>query len=135
MLFRSGPELESICKHDDIHNGFMLVFDHIPAELNLKDIEEKVLADIAKDLPVAYKDDSHISFGDLIHGCSGPRTHVNSTGKIQGFRLYPELVHDTQSDHYFMIGFVGENSEASMEKLRQTIENSQRNAFSDMFAF
>ena len=130
-----GPELESICKHDDIHNGFMLVFDEIPAGLDLRDIEKKVLEDIAKDLPVAYKDDSHISFGDLIHGCSGPRTHVNSTGKIQGFCLYPELVYDKQNERYLMIGFVGENSEAAMEKLRQTILASERNAFNDMFAF
>ena len=90
---------------------------------------------IAKNLPVAYKDESHISFGDLIHGCSGPRTHVNGTGKIEGFRLYPELVHDKQNERWLMIGFVGENSQAAMDKLRATIEASERNAFNDMFAF
>ena len=130
-----GPELESICKHDDIHNGFMLAFDNIPEGLNIPEIEKRVLEDIAKNLPVAYKDESHISFGDLIHGCSGPRTHVNGTGKIEGFRLYPELVHDKQNERWLMIGFVGENSQAAMDKLRQTIEASERNAFNDMFAF
>lgn len=116
-----GPELEAICKHDDIHNGFILAFDDMPPAIDLKDVEQKVLEDIQKDLPVAYKDESHIIFGDQIHGCSGPRTHVSSTGKIQGFRLYPELVYDNQNDRYLMIGFVGENSEAEMVHLRQQI--------------
>lgn len=116
-----GPELEAICKHDDIHNGFILAFDDMPPTLDLRDVERRVLEDIQKDLPVAYRDESHISFGDHIHGCSGPRTHVSSTGKIQGFHLYPELVYDNQNDRYLMIGFVGENSEAEMAHLRQQI--------------
>lgn len=130
-----GKKLESICKHDDIHHGFILAFDNKPEDLDLQAIAEKVTEDIARDLPVAYMDESHISFGTYVHGCSGPRTHVSSTGKIQGFALYPELVYDRQDNRYLMIGFVGEDSAASMDNLRSIIAASQRSRLDDMFAF
>ena len=79
--------------------------------------------DIAKDLPVHYVDENHIAVGEMLHECSGPRTHVSSTGKIHGFRLNHEIVYDTQQDRYLLIGFVGEKSASMMEWL-QNQQNS-----------
>ena len=50
--------------------------------------------------------------------CSGPRTHVTSTGKIIGFRLNHEIVYDNQQNRYLLIGFVGEHSQESLENLQ-----------------
>ena len=115
------PKLIPICKHDDIHHGFILAFyDHMP-QIDLVELERRVQEDIARDLPVHYVDESHIAVGDRIHECSGPRTHVTSTGRIQGFRLCPEIVYDNQQNRYLLIGFVGESSEESLRWLKSRV--------------
>ena len=126
------PVMVSKCKHDDIHHGFMLVFEGGAPEIDLIELEKKVQADIAANLPVHYKDESHIGVGDYVHECSGPRTHVSSTGKIQGFCLNHEIVYDNQQDRYLLIGFVGETSMESLQQLQETIRRSQRTE-SDFF--
>lgn len=113
------PELVRICKHDDIHHGFILAFQDEPPQIDLFELERRVREDIARDLPVHYHDESHIAVGDALHECSGPRTHVSSTGKIQGFCLNHEIVYDNQQNRYLLIGFVGEASDASLEKLQR----------------
>lgn len=110
-------DMVTSCKHDDIHHGFILDFQDKPPQLDLFDLEQRVLADIAADLPVTYADESHICVGEHRHLCSGPRTHVSSTGKITGFRLCPEIVFDSQQKRYLLIGFVGDSSEESLAKL------------------
>lgn len=110
-------DMVTSCKHDDIHHGFILDFQDKPPQLDLFDLEQRVLADIAADLPVTYADESHICVGERRHLCSGPRTHVSSTGKITGFRLCPEIVFDSQQKRYLLIGFVGDSSEESLAKL------------------
>ena len=114
-----APELVPICKHDDIHHGFILAFQGKPPEMDLKALEAQVLQDIAADLPVHYADESHISVGGSLHQCSGPRTHVRSTGEIHGFCLNHEIVYDNQQDRYLLIGFVGEDSKESLRRLRE----------------
>lgn len=115
------PELVDICHHDDIHHGFILAFFDRPPEIDLVELERKVSESIAQDLPVHYLDESHIRVGDYVHACSGPRTHVTNTGKIKGFRLYPEIIFDTQQKRYLLIGFVGETSEESLRKLQDSL--------------
>ena len=115
------PALIPICKHDDIHHGFILAFDERPPEIDLPELERAVLADIAAELPVHYVDDSHIAVGDRIHECSGPRTHVTNTGKIQGFCLNHEIVFDNQQNRYLLIGFVGESSDESLRRLQRHV--------------
>jgi hypothetical protein len=115
------PELVDICHHDDIHHGFILAFYDRPPEIDLVELERKVNESIAQDLPVHYLDDSHIRVGDYVHACSGPRTHVTTTGKIKGFRLCPEIIYDTQQKRYLLIGFVGESSEESLRKLQDSM--------------
>lgn len=112
------PEQVLACKHDDIHHGFVLAFYDHPPELDLFDLEMRVKEDIARDLPVHYADESHIAVGETLHECSGPRTHVSSTGKIEGFCLYPEIIFDKQGSRYLLLGFVGEHAQENMERLR-----------------
>ncbi|MBQ8507670.1 MAG: alanine-tRNA synthetase second additional domain-containing protein [Clostridia bacterium] len=112
------PDQVMACKHDDINHGFVLGFYDHPPEIDLYELEMLVKEDIAKDLPVHYADESHIAVGDYIHECSGPRTHVSSTGKIEGFCLYPEIVYDKQSSRYLLLGFVGEHAQENMEIMR-----------------
>lgn len=115
-----SPEMVSICHHDDIHHGFILAFYETPPQLDLFELERRVAEDIAKDLPVHYADESHIRVGDTMHECSGPRTHVTSTGKILGFKLCHEIIFDSQQNRYLLIGFVGEHSEENLQKLLQS---------------
>lgn len=112
------PELVDTCKHDDIHHGFILAFQDRPPQIDLYELERQVREDIASDLPVHYHDESHIAVGDRLHECSGPRTHVSSTGKIQGFCLNHDIVYDNQQNRYLLIGFVGEHSEESLRNLQ-----------------
>ena len=112
------PDLVESCKHDDIRHGFVLAFQDKPPAIDLLKLEQMVNEDIARDLPVQYHDENHIMVGDYLHECSGPRTHVSSTGKIKGFRLDHEIVYDYQMHRYLLIGFVGEDSEENLEKLQ-----------------
>ena len=113
------PELLQVCHHDDIHHGFIMSFYEYEPRIIIADIERKVNEFIVKDLPVAYANESHIRVGDKVHPCSGPRTHVTNTGKIEGFRLYPEIIFDDQRNRYLVVGFVGENSQERIDKLRK----------------
>lgn len=129
------PEMVNSCKHDDIHHGFMLAFSE-PPELDIAEMERLVKADIAANLPVQYIDESHITVGGKPHECSGPRTHVSTTGKIQGFCLNPDIVYDKQLDRYLLIGFIGENSEDARDKLTERIiQDKMRQMNSDMLLF
>lgn len=123
--------LVDICHHDDIHHGFILVFYERPPQIDLAELERKVNESIAQDLPVHYLDESHIRVGDYVHPCSGPRTHVTSTGKIIGFRLCPEIIFDTQQNRYLLIGFVGESSEESLNRLLASLHAAD--AVSNLF--
>lgn len=118
-----GPELMKVCHHDDIHHGFVLAFYEHPPQIDLAELEEMVKNDIKSDLPVTYADDSHIQVGSYEkHLCSGPRMHVISTGSIEGFRLYPEIIFDNQRNRYLLVGFVGENSGESIQKLKNNLQ-------------
>lgn len=113
------PVLVDICKHDDIRHGFVLAFKDMPPMMDLIELERLVNEDIAADLPVHYHDDHHIAVGDRLHECSGPRTHVSTTGKIKGFRLHHEIVYDNQMHRYLLVGFVGEDSAENLEKFQR----------------
>jgi hypothetical protein len=113
------PKLIEICHHDDIHHGFIMSFYEYPPQIDLADMERRVKEDISRDLPVAYADESHIRVGTRLHSCNGPRTHVTTTGKIEGFRLYPEIIFDDQRNRYLVVGFVGEHSQDRIDKLRK----------------
>ncbi len=126
------PELVNACKHGDIHHGFILDFQNSLPNIDLAAMEVAIQHDIAADLPVHYYDESHIMVGERTHECSGPRTHVSTTGKIENFRLCHEIVFDHQENRYLLIGFVGEDSDQSMRKLEAQM---QRFTFQTNFLF
>ena len=95
------------CEHADIKNGFLLTFPDSRPEIDIQRLEEQVLADIRADLPVEYADDGHVRIGGGIQPCTGPRTHVSSTGKIEGFRLLKKLIWDARSGRWLLVGRVG----------------------------
>ena len=113
------PKLIEICHHDDVKHGFIMAFYEYPPEIDVLELERRVNEDIARDMPVAYADESHIRVGDRLHFCGGPRTHVTSTGGIQGFRLYHKIIFDNHRNRYLLVGFVGEDSEESIRKIER----------------
>ncbi len=98
-------------QHDDVKNGFVLTFQDEAPEIDFDDLEKKVLHDIALDLPVSYVDEAHVMIGDVLHPCTGPRTHVPSTGLIKNFRLVRKLFFDQSTNRYLLVGLVGDESE------------------------
>jgi hypothetical protein len=112
-----SPVAMANCQHDDIRHGFIMAFPDQAPDIDLEELERKVQADIAADLPITYLDERHITIGGVSHYCTGPRTHVFSTGKIEGFRLMKEFVYDPRSHMYLLIGRVGEMSEDELNEM------------------
>ena len=112
-----SPVAMANCQHDDIRHGFIMAFPDQAPDIDLDELERKVQADIAADLPITYLDERHITIGGVSHYCTGPRTHVSSTGKIEGFRLMKEFVYDPRSHMYLLIGRVGEMSEDELNEM------------------
>ena len=93
--------------HSDVRQGFVLNFKERP-DVDLHELEKKVLAIIAKDIPISPCGDNTISIGDRTVPCTGTRTHVHSSGKIENFRLIKEYRYDQISKEYYVIGLVGQ---------------------------
>ena len=74
---------------------------------------------IRQDLPIAYVDENHISVGDSIQQCSGPRVHVRRTSQIEHFRLMNHLMYDKFKRRYLLVGCVGEGSDELLKKLEK----------------
>ena len=66
----------------------LLILFHSKPDINIKEIESNVNKMIEEDIPIQYYDEKHVKIGDYIHPCSGPRIHVNSTAKIENFKLF-----------------------------------------------
>ena len=115
------------CRHDDIHHGFILDFQDRLPQIDLFDLAMRVNADIAANLPVEYSDETHISVGGHRHECSGPRTHVSSTGRFAASACTMRSCTNLQQNRYLMIGFVGDESDAGIAKLENRRE--YRSAF------
>jgi hypothetical protein len=105
------------CGHDDVRHGFAIYFPDTPPQIDIPALEAQVNAIIAENLPVGYVDDNHISVGDKIHKCNGPRIHVHRTGQIQNFRLMHHLIYDRFKKRYVLVGCVGEGAEEILKRL------------------
>ncbi len=99
----SKPEV-----HSDIKHGFVLEFEKKP-EIDLNEVERKVLELIAADKIICYHDEGNIKVGDSLWECTGPRLHVARTGDIKGFRLIKEFKWDPIERLYILAGLVGED--------------------------
>lgn len=65
-----------------------------------------MLAIIDQDVPIDYVDESHIAIGGKLHPCTGPRTHVPSTGHVVGFHLVKRFLLDHFNKRYLLVGCV-----------------------------
>ena len=117
--FCISAEERDRAQHDDIHHGFILAFPEYQPELDLEELERKILVLIDQDLPIDYVDESHIAIGGKLHPCTGPRTHVPSSGHVVGFHLVKRFLLDHFNKRYLLVGCVGEDSLEIMERLSQ----------------
>jgi len=93
--------------HSDVKHGFVIKFEDKP-DIKIKDLEQKVKEIIKKDVPIGQSGYDKISIGTAEMHCTGPRTHVKSSGQIENFRLLDNFVYDPVWDEYLLVGMVGE---------------------------
>jgi len=105
------------CGHDDVRHGFAIYFPDTKPSFDIAELERKVNDIIAQDVPITYVDDNHISIGDQIQPCDGPRFHVKRTGQIENFRLMNHLIYDRFKRRYLLVGCVGEKSDELLQRL------------------
>ena len=115
-MFLSEEDLAR-CGHDDVRHGFVITFPDHPPQVDLREMESKIFDLIKQDLPVTYVDEDHISIGDNIQPCTGPRLHVSRTGMIKDFHLLYRFIHDRRNNQYLLIGCVGERNLDYIRKL------------------
>ena len=105
-------------EHDDVRHGFMLRFRQQP-QFDLAMLENYVKSKIERDLPISYVDNDHIRVGEDLHRCTGPRMHVSSTGKIENFRVLPQVHYDVLTDTYLLVGLVGDEKAKGIRDLNK----------------
>ena len=105
------------CEHDDVKHGFVIAFPDKKPDFDIAELEEKVKGMIAADLPITYVDNCHISIGENIHPCTGPRIHVSRTGQIENFHLLNHFIYDRFTKRYLLVGCVGEGAERNLKIL------------------
>ena len=105
------------CGHADLRHGFAITFPDYAPDIDIAELEKKVNEVILQDLPVTYVDEHHISIGDSVQVCDGPRVHVHRTGQVEDFRLMNHFIYDRFKKRYLLVGCVGEKSDELLEKL------------------
>jgi len=123
-LFISAEDMAR-CVHDDVKHGFVIAFRDSKPNLNIQVLQDNVNKMIAEDLPITYVDNNHISIGNQLHPCTGPRIHVSKTGQIKNFHLLNHFIYDSLTKRYLLVGCVGEDAEANLKKL----DNYQQKQF------
>ena len=114
-MFISDEDNER-CGHSDLRHGFAITFPNTPPNIDIAQLEKQVNEVIAQDLPITYVDDHHISIGDSVQICDGPRVHVHRTGQVENFRLLDHLIYDRFKHRYMLVGCVGEKSDELLKK-------------------
>ena len=115
-MFISDEDNER-CGHADLRHGFAITFPDRAPNFDILELEKKVNDIIAQDLSVTYVDEHHISIGDSVQLCDGPRVHVHRTGQIENFKLMPHFIYDRFNRRYLLVGCVGEKSDELLQKL------------------
>lgn len=92
--------------HGDVRRGFVVEFTRKP-EVDLAEVEKRVLEYISQDLPISFYNENAILIGKTRLECSGPRIHMSSTGKIEHFRLEKHFHYSPISKTYLLAGRVG----------------------------
>lgn len=104
-------EILQECRHSDVRHGFVMAFQHKRPDVDLEELERKVKDAIERNVEVDFLDEGHVSIDGHPHPCTGPRTHVHTTGEITNFRLEKEFAYDDLSDQYLLVGRVGEKTD------------------------
>jgi len=105
------------CGHDDVKHGFVISFPERKPEFDIVELEARVNEMIKQNLAVTYVDNNHVSIGDIVHPCTGPRIHVSHTGQIENFHLLHHFVYDRFTRSYLLVGCVGKDAEKNLQKL------------------
>lgn len=109
--------------HSDIRHGFILEFEEHP-DINLDEVERKVLDLIAANEIIKYQDEHKIKIGGVEWGCTGPRLHVCRTGDIEGYRLLKDFKCDPISNLYAVAGLVGNDATPNSKVLHPRLETA-----------
>jgi len=105
------------CGHDDVRHGFVISFPDKEPEFDIQELEQKVLDMIRADLPITYVDNHHVSIGEHLHLCTGPRIHVTRTGDIKNFHLLRHFIYDRFGKRYLLVGSVGDDAMENLARL------------------
>jgi len=114
------PADDGRCVHGDVRRGFTLIFDGYEPDIPVSELNDHVQEMIRKDLPVTYHDENHITIGEELHHCTGPRTHVRRTSQVQNFHLLPHYIFDHIKNRYILVGCVGDDALENLSKLEHT---------------
>ena len=93
--------------HSDVKHGFAIGFSEDP-HFDLPKLEADVKDIIARDLPITPADEQHIRIGADVMYCTGVRTHVQSSGQIEDFRLLHEMRVNPITEQHLLVGMVGD---------------------------
>ena len=115
--FCMPPQELARCGHDDVRHGFVVSFPDREPDFSIPELEQKVNAMIQADLPVTYVDNHHVSIGDQLHPCTGPRIHVRRTSDIRNFKLLHHFIYDRFGKRYLLVGCVGDAAAENLAKL------------------
>lgn len=102
--------------HSDIRHGFVINFPDRP-DIDLDELEKKVLEVIRADLPISPAGEDAIRVGEIKIYCTGPRTHVDRSGQIENFRLLKEFRLNPLTNELMLIGMVGPKTIAGFEDI------------------
>jgi len=102
--------------HSDVKHGFVISFAQAPA-IDLEELETKVKAIIAADVPIAPAGENRIAIGDHQIPCTGTRTHVKRSGQIECFRLLKEFRYHPIFREHMLVGTVGSDEPAGYEEI------------------
>jgi GTPase SAR1 family protein len=107
--------------HSDVKHGFVISFSEKPV-IPIPELEEKVQHLIARDVPITIAGEDRIKIGEDEIYCTGTRTHVKSSGRIENFRLLKEYKFDPMSKDYLLVGIVGRKEVAGFEDINELLE-------------
>lgn len=105
---------DQIAEYNDVRRGFVLEFTEKP-EVDLYELEKRVLEVIESDVEISYHDDHSITIDSDVYKCTGPRIHVNSSSEIKDFHLVKECKFNPLTNVYTIIGTVGKSQPTAIE--------------------
>jgi len=101
-------------EYNDVRRGFVLEFVEKP-NVDLYELEKRVLDLIAKDVEISYLDENTIMIDDEAYKCTGPRIHVKSSSEIKEYHLVKEYKYNPLTNVYSIIGTVGKSQPTAIE--------------------